>query len=126
MTRIRFTAAERGRRPARSKAPGRGWADRPTPPGPYRAAGISGKLSANKNRFMKAFAKTLVTLALSGLVLALLASVSVWLVAAFLLIFAADIIAIVAADFKRTQRRRIVNSLSAVASRTSAALRFGA
>lgn len=75
---------------------------------------------------MKAFIKTTLVLSLSGLVLVALGSVSIWLSLAFLLIFAADIINIVVADYQRTQKRRIIAGLTAVADRTTSALRFGA
>lgn len=74
---------------------------------------------------MKSFLKTTLVLSLTAVTLVVLGSFSLWLSVAFLMIFAADIVAVVVADYRRTQRRRILNGFNAIAERTSSALRFG-
>ena len=74
---------------------------------------------------MKSFLKSILILSLTAVTLVTLGSFSLWLSAAFMMIFAADILNVVVADYRRTQRRRILNGLNAVAERTSSALRFG-
>ncbi len=74
---------------------------------------------------MKSFLKSILILSLTAVTLVVLGSFSLWLSTAFLMIFAADIISVVVADFRRTQRRRIVNSLNAISEHASSALRFG-
>lgn len=74
---------------------------------------------------MKSFLKSIVVVSLSAVTLFVLGTFSVWLSAAIVMIFAADIINVVVADYHRTQRRRILNGLNAVAERTGAALRLG-
>ncbi len=73
---------------------------------------------------MKTFAKIITAVALIALTLTALGNFSVALILTLGAIFAADFIAVLIADFRRTQRQRIIAGFNAVASRTTEALRL--
>ena len=74
---------------------------------------------------MKIFAQIITFVALAALTFTTLGHFSFALFLVLGAIFGPDFIAVLIADFRRTQRRRIVAGFNAVAARTSQALRFG-
>lgn len=94
-------------------------------PSPHIALGESVAFYGHtKPPLMKFFAQIITVVSLIGLTLAVLGNLSSTLILAIAAIFAADFIAVLIADFRRTQRRRIVAGFNAVAARTHEALRF--